>query len=381
MRIGIDAHNLEGQRTGVGRYLVSLLNEWNKFDLSKDLKFILYFKDQIPEGLNLSDEFFEKKVLGNSFFKSNVLFVHFFLSRAAKHDKIDILFCPGYISPVFYKGKIALALHDIIYQARPDLYNWPSLWDKILLKKVSQISARKAKTIFVPSEFSKKEVLRCCKVDSSKVFNIPLAVDQSFKQIDDKEILKSVKNKYQIKDKFIFYIGSIFNRRHLPEMIKAFENIALKFADYQFLIIGTNHTSPFDDIDELARSVNQKLGRPAILRQDYLTGKDLVPLYNAANLLVWLSDYEGFGLPVLEALACGTLVITSPMSSIPEVAGESAIYVKDSTNVEEITRAIDQGLTNQELRQNLIRKGLEQARKFSWKRCAQQTLDALVLSR
>lgn len=379
MKIGIDAHNLEGQRTGVGRYLISLLNEWNKFDLPKGLKFILYFKDQVPEDINLSDEFFEKKVLGNSFLRSNALFVHYSLPRAAKRDKINILFCPGYISPVFYKGKIALALHDIIYQARPDLYNWPSLWDKILLKKVSQISARKAKTIFVPSEFSKKEVLRCYEVDPDKVFNIPLAVDQSFRQIDDKKILEETKNKYQIKDKFIFYIGSIFNRRHLPEIIKAFESIALKFTDYQFLIIGTNHTSPFADIDELVKGANKKLARPAILRQDYLTGKDLAPLYNVADLLVWLSDYEGFGLPVLEALACGTLVITSPMSSIPEVAGESAIYVKDSTNVEEITRAISQGLVNQELRQNLTRKGLEQARKFSWQRCAQQTLDALLL--
>jgi len=379
MRIGIDAHNLEGQRTGVGRYLISLLSEWNKFYLSENLKFILYFKDQIPEDLNLSDEFFEKKILKNSFLKSNALFIHYSLPRAAKRDKIDILFCPGYISPVFYKGKIALALHDIIYQARPELYNWPSFWDKILLRKVSQISARKAKTIFVPSEFSKKEVLKCYGVDPDKVFNIPLAVDQSFKQIDDEKILENVKNKYQIKDKFILYIGSIFNRRHLPEIIKAFENIALKFTDYQFLIIGANHTSPFTDIDKLARDVNQKLGRSAILRQDYLTGKDLVSLYNAADLLVWLSDYEGFGLPVLEALACGTPVITSPMSSIPEVAGESAIYVKDSTNVEEIIKAIDQGLTNQELRQNLIEKGLEQARKFSWQRCAQQTLDALLL--
>jgi len=379
MRIGIDAHNLEGQRTGVGRYLISLLNEWNKFDLSEDLKFILYFKDQVPEDLNLSDGFFEKKVLKKPFLKSNALFVHFSLPWAAKRDKIDILFCPGYIAPVFYRGKIALALHDIIYQARPDLYNWPSFWDKILLRKVSQMSARKAKTIFVPSEFSKKEVLRCYGVNQNKVFNIPLAVDESFKQIDDQKILENIKNKYQIKDKFIFYIGSIFNRRHLPEIMKAFKSIALKLTDYQFLIVGANHTSPFIDIDELARDVNQKLGRPAILRQDYLTGKDLVPLYNATDLLVWLSDYEGFGLPVLEALACGTLVVTSPMSSIPEVAGESAIYIKDSTNVKEIIQAIDQGLINQELRQNLTKKGLEQARKFSWQRCARKTLDTLLL--
>ncbi|MBL7154969.1 MAG: glycosyltransferase family 4 protein [Candidatus Portnoybacteria bacterium] len=379
MKIGIDAHDLEGRPTGVGRVLINLLREWAKFKLPNDLKFILYFKKEIPDDLELSDFIFVKKLLKAPFnLQSNAFFIHYLLPRAAKKDKVDILFCPAYIAPVFYQGKIALTLHDIIYQARPDLYNWPSFWDKILLKKVSRLAAQKAEIIFTPSEFSKREVLGHYQVAADKILVTPLAADESFKQINDQDKLAEIKKKYQIKDKFIFYVGSIFNRRHLPEVIKAFGSLAPKLPNYQFLIIGANHTSPFIDIDGLIRGVNQKLGHQAILRQDYLKGQDLVALYNAADLLVWLSDYEGFGLPILEAMACATLVITSPFGSIPEVAGDAAVYIQDSKNINEISQAIEQGLFDENLRKKLIKQGLAQAKKFSWQRCARKTLDLLL---
>ncbi|PIV10306.1 MAG: hypothetical protein COS49_01215 [Candidatus Portnoybacteria bacterium CG03_land_8_20_14_0_80_41_10] len=380
MKIGIDAHNLEGQPTGVGRYLLNLLEQWDKFELPQNLRFILYFKKEIPD-LRLSN-LFEKKLLHS---KSNAFFMHYLLPKAAKKDRVDILFCPDYLGPVFYQGKIALTLHDIIYQARPDLYNWPSVWDKILLKKFSKISARKAKVIFVPSEFSKKEVLREYQVNPEKVFVTPEAADTSFKQIADQNKLAEIKKKYQIKDKFILCVGSIFKRRHLPEIIKAFRSFASqklrseasKPDDYQFLVVGINHTAPFIDVDSLVEEVNQKLGRQAVLRQDYLQGQDLAALYNAADLLVWLSDYEGFGLPVLEAMACGLPVVTSSLASLPEVAGPAAIYIQDNSNIEAISYAIYQGLTNQELRRELTEKGLARAQSFSWPKCAETTLDAL----
>lgn len=378
MKIGIEAHNLEGQRTGVGQVLINLLKQWSKFDLPADLKFILYFKKEIPDDLRLGDRFKNKLLKAPFGWQSNALFMHYLLPRAAKKDKIDILFCPAYLGPIFYKGKIALILHDIIYQAHPELYNWSSIWDKILLKEFSRISAQKAKVIFVPSEFSRQEVIKHYQLEPAKVLTVPWGISSNFKKIDEPAKLTQIKNKYQIKDKFIFYIGSIFNRRHLPETIKAFERLASRMKNYQFLIIGVNHTSPFIDIDGLIKQVNQRLGREAVLRQDYLAGPDLVYLYNVAELVIYLSDYEGFGLPVLESLTCGTPVITSPMASIPEVAEQAAIYVKDNSDVKEIFEAIYKGVTDQPLRQKLIKEGLAQARKFSWRKCAQNMLDALV---
>lgn len=363
MKIGIDAHSLEGEKTGVGRVLDNILKEWNK--LSNNFEFILYFKKEIPE-LNLSEKF-EKKLFNS---KSNALFMHFYLTKAAKKDKIDILFCPSYVSPVFYKGKTALILHDIIYQAHPEMYNWPSIWDKILLKQFSKISAKKAEIIFVPSKFTKKEVIKHYQVDKNKVFKTMWGIDNDFKKIDNEEELIKVKDKYKIKDKFIFYIGSIFKRRHLFEAIKAFNKMSKRLKNYQFLIVGGNYTN----ISE------KELNQENIVYHEYLSGKDLVNLYNAADLTVYLSDYEGFGLPPLESIACGTPVVVSNKASIPEVIGKAGIYVENNNDVNEITKAIYKGLTDQGLRNKLMEEGLKQINKFSWKKSSEEIFDILSKS-
>jgi len=368
MKIGIEAYTLEGRRTGVGRVLINILRQWDNFDLPANLELILYFKKEIPNDLRLKKSNFKFKLLNT---RSNALFRHYYMYREAVKDKLDILFCPDYVAPILYQGKIALILHDIIYQAHPELYNWPSFWDKILLKKFSEISAKKAKIIFTPSEFSRQEVIKHYQVNPDKVLTILSSVDGNFKIIENNKELIKIKEKYQIKDKFIFHIGSIFNRRHLPEAIKAFEKLSKKLPNYQFLIIGVNHTNPFIDIDKLIKN-------KSIIHLDYIKSKDLALLYNAADLLVYLSDYEGFGLPVLESMACGTPVVTKSIASIPEVAGKAAIYIQDNSDINEIEKAIYKGLTNQELRKNLIKKGLEQAKKFSWEKCAQKYLDVLI---
>ncbi len=149
MIIGIDAHNLEGNRTGVGRYLLNLLKIWVQissgshsdtatYRSGNSIKFVLYFKDEIPGDIPKSDRF-ELKLLKAG---STAKFVHWDLPRAAKKDKIDVLFCPGYVAPIFWRAKLALILHDIIYEAHPDWFNWQSPADKILLRWVSSRAAK-----------------------------------------------------------------------------------------------------------------------------------------------------------------------------------------------------------------------------------------------
>ncbi len=340
MKIGIDAHSLEEHRTGVGRYLFNLLKYWSK----ENHKFILYFKNQIPKDISKKENF-QKKLLKS---RSNAWFEHVLLPKAAKKDKIDILFCPGYVAPIFFKGKIALTLHDIIYEARPGLYNWPSVFDRILLKKVSKISAKKAKIIFTCSEFSKKEIIKHYKIDSKKVFVVLLAGD-----------IKKERKKIShiMKGKYIFYIGSIFKRRYIPEIVKA-------VSGYQFLIIGKNY-------------INLNLNQKGIIHKEYVDEKYLGSLYANADLFIWLSEYEGFGLPPLEAMACGTPVITTKAGSLPETVGNAALFIENPRNIEEIRRKINMVLNNKELREKLIKKGFEQAKKFSWEKTAKETLKIL----
>ncbi len=390
MIIGIDAHNLEGNRTGVGRYLLNLLKIWVQissgshsdtatYRSGNSIKFVLYFKDEIPGDIPKSDRF-ESKLLKAG---STAKFVHWDLPRAAKKDGIDILFCPGYVAPLIYKGKTALVLHDIIYEAHPEWFNWQSSADKILLKWVSKKSAQKAKIIFTPSEFSRQEIIKYFQVAPKKVAMVSAAADPdlrlSWTQNSQEEIEK-IKVKYALKENFIFFVGSIFSRRHLPEMLEAFFRLAREKSDYQMLIGGKNYTQPLIDIDKLIKEKNNVLGRRAILRVDFIGDSDLKLLYSACAFFIYLSDYEGFGLPPLEAMSCGAPVITSNSASLKEVAGDAAFLIKNNSDVEEIYRAMKRLIDDETLRQQLVKRGGEQAGKFSWEICAKKVLIGLLNS-
>lgn len=369
MLIGIDAHNLEGERTGVGRYVFNLFQEWSKLANSK---FILYFKDEIPMDLPKSDNF-EPKILKTS---STVKFMNWNLALAAKKDKVDILFCPDYRAPICYGGQTAITLHDISYEAHPETFNWPSFWDKIFLKWASKITAKKASVIFTPSEFSRQEVIKYYGVAPEKVIAAPLATSPSLFSRPERQELLSLKEKYGLKKDFIFYVGSIFTRRHLPEVISAFSLLAEE-NDYQLLLGGKDYTQD-KAINKLVKEVNAKLGREAILRVDFIANEELKLLYNACAFFIWLSDYEGFGLPPLEAMSLGAPVITTAGSSLIEVAGEAALLIKDNADVKEIYRAMHKLTRDNILREELIAKGKEQAKKFSWQSCAEKTLQSLI---
>ncbi len=371
MKIGIDCHNLETKRTGTGRYLMNLLKYWAK----ENAEIVLYFKNQIPDDIPESKNF-QKKILKSG---SNFWFEHILLPKAIKKDGIKIFFSPSYILPIrMPKGvKTAVAIHDISYEAHPEWYSWQN---RILLCWISKKSAKKADMIFACSEFTKNEILKyypssrgAGKIDEKKIFVIPLAAGEEFTPYHSIEGAE-----YGIKDKFIFFAGAIFQRRFILETIEAFKKIAARLPEYQFLISGPNYTQPFIDIDNLIKKANQEIGREAVLHIDYVSDKDLVNLYNAADLFIWLSSYEGFGLPPLEAMACGTPVITTKMASLPETVGDAAMYVEDPRNIDEIVHAISKVLSNEKTRNWLIEEGLKQSQKFSWRKTAEQTLKLLI---
>ena len=373
MKIGINCHNLEGQRTGVGRYLANLLREWES---QTDAEFFLYFKNVIPEDVRGFTPHIQNLRGG-----SNALFKHWLLPRAAARDKVDVLFCPDYVLP-FYSGggiKTTVTIHDIIYEARPNEYSWPSWKDKILLKWASKQSAKKANIIFVPSEFTKSEILKHYKINSEKIVVTPLAPDSVFNPTgSDPDRLGKIRQRYGIRDKYIFFVGSIFNRRFLPQKIRAFAEFGKQYPDFQFLIAGKNHTKPFQDIAALVVKANQVLGREAVVWREQASDEDLVHLYNGAFATLWLSSYEGFGLPVLESMACGTPVIISPMGSLPEVAGDAAMYIAHPENPQEIASALGYLVRSNIYYNELIERGFARVKKFSWQKCASDTLRGLA---
>ena len=378
MKIGIDAHCLEEPRTGVGRYLINILEKAALTPhLKSNLQFYLYFKKQIPLDKILNNPIFTKRVLnlpGNR--SSFSIYFLLLLPWHLKKDRVDLAFFPSYMIPISYFGKSVITIHDLAYEAHPELF---ALRYRIPYRVFSRYGCYLAKKILAVSNFAKEEIIKYYHTDPDKIIVTYLGIDQKFKVIDNQGSLNQIKSKYQIKDKFIFYLGQIFNRRHVYESMMAFEKIAGQFKDYQFLIVGKNRTSPFIDIERAVKLINQKLKRQAILRQQYVPEEDLVLLYNAAYLSFYLSDYEGFGLPPLEAMACATPVITSNLTALKETAGPAAILIENPKNIDEIAQAIKKTLTDQAYYHALVKNGLERVKFFSWQKCAETTFNSFLL--
>jgi glycosyltransferase involved in cell wall biosynthesis len=382
MTIGIDCYHIKDQK-GIERYILNLLSFWKE---EKDINFILYVDGnksakKIPKSKN-----FGVKVL-KGLISSTTLFQHWLLPRQAKKDKINILFSPSYLLPFFYRGKTAVTIHDIIYEAHPEWFRFRGIQDKALIKWIGYKSAKKADIIFTPSEFTKQEINRFYKIKLRKIILTPLAADEIFQKKKNEDKLKKIKQKYGIKKKYFLFAAAIFERRYITETILAFQEIAKKYLDFQYLIIGKDLTSS-QNISALIEKANSKLKRQAVVyRPSFVENEELATLYHGAHTLIYLSAYEGFGLPVLEGQACAIPVITSDGTSLREITkakdeklnnSYSALLI-DSNNIQEIAEAMRRIIDDKELRKKLIKKGLKNVKRFSWKKCAEETLEALKI--
>lgn len=373
-KIGIEAHTIEKEeRLGAGgNYLLNLLKEWSKLD-PDEYQFILYFKDRIPSEEPLKSPVFVKKLVKIPLnIKSTALFYNLFLPLKAKLDKLDILFLPFYMRPFFYFSPTITTVHDISFKVHPE---WSSWNYKLPFRLLTWLAIKTSKAILSCSEYTKKEILKHYKVDPDKIKIIYLAANEEYDSKKDLKKIGRIKQKYGLTKKYLFYTGTIFNRRHILESIKAFEILKRscpEFAEgYQFLISGRDFTKPSQNIDKETEKIQ------AIKRVRFVDYEDLVFVYQGAELFVWLSEYEGFGLPVLEAMASKTPVLTTKMTSLSEIIGDYPIYIEDPNNINEIKEKMEQMLFNENLRKAAIEKGLFQAQNFSWQKTAEQTLKVI----
>lgn len=371
MRIAIDARSLEGDKTGVGRYLENLLRIWAE---KKDCEFILYFKDDIPKRDFLDSEAFTLKKLENPLgFSSNFFFQHILLPCSLKKDKADFFFSPFYLRPFFCPVRSAIVLHDISYEAHPEWFDSKS---QFILRTLSRFSARRADIILTVSQYSKSEIIRCYDTDPDKIIVTPLAPDSSFRPEEDMEKILKIKDKYGL-GKFIFCVGTFFTRRHIPEIIDAFNRFSEKDDSYQLCLVGKNKTFPFVDIEKMINDANTEFKEKKIIHLGFLEEDELKALYSSCSAVIYLSDYEGFGLPVVEAQFFDKPVISSNNTSLVEVGGDSVEFVEEN-KAEDIADAFGKVLGDNEYRESLTLKGKENIKRFSWGKCADATLSSIL---
>lgn len=335
----------------------------NFLKLKKDEEFLIFGSENIPELFDFFEvELIKIKGLNNK--HSKALYQQTLIYSLFKKYKIDFLFSPSIAAPIFYKNKV-VTIHDCAYDRFEESEN---IFSKIYFKIMHYGAKYFSQKIITVSEFSKKELIELYKINPNKIDVIYEGVPEMEKtdEIFDQKIL----NKFKINKPYFFYIGNWRPRKNLPGLIKAFKLFKEKGFD-DLLVIGGKKDKRFLDLE---KEVKENQLEKKVILTDTLSIKEVSALYKKANALVSPSFYEGFGLPLLEAQSLGIPVLTSNISSLPEVAGEAALYV-NPYNIKEIANGMERIVFDKKLREDLIKKGFENIKRFSWEKSAQQLLN------
>jgi glycosyltransferase involved in cell wall biosynthesis len=238
-----------------------------------------------------------------------------------------------------------------------------------LFSTLVPLTLRRAHAVITDSEHAKVEILRLYPHLNGKVYVVHLAPNAAFEPIGDTQLVQEVRSRFGIRSDFILSVGNLQPRKNLPRLIQAYAAIRNRLGDTKLVIVGKARWQASDVFALVTRLGLER----EVFFTGYVPNDDLVALYNAAKLFVYPSIYEGFGLPILEAMACGTPVVTSNTSSMVEVAGDAALLV-DPFDEQDIAHAIHQAATNEGLAQSLVEKGARQAKQFSWRKTALDTV-------
>jgi len=385
MRIGIDIRGLlTGQRSGVEQYTLKLIEHLLQID--KDNTYVLFYVsyknlDERMQNLIKAAPFLKQDNVEIKTLKwINIpLLLHALWKPLEwpKVDKIcgglDVMWLPSpRLLPVSSACRLVITFHDLIFELFPQFYTWQSkLWQ---WQMNYSYLARKADSIIAVSNSTKKDLIRLYGVDANKIKIIYEGVDENYSYPISHEIVNQTKEKFKITGKFIYYIGSLEPRKNIISIIRALYYLKDEVKSEQFdkikLVISGAKSwlsdAIFDEVKKL------KLTQWVIFTGS-VSEDEKIALLQSASIFVFPSLYEGFGLPVLEAMAAGCPVITSNVSSLPEVVDGAAILINPD-NQSEINLALEKLITNQNFRHNLITKGRLQAKKFSWMKAANYTL-------
>lgn len=357
LTIGIDARELLGARTGVGRYLGELLSRWTARPDASQRHFVLY----TPEPLSL--EFgagAEQRIIPGG---RGTWWEQTALRTAVNRDAPDIFFAPAYTAPLGLGMPLAATIHDISFSAHPEWFRWR---EGMRRRWLTRRTARLARRVFTDSEFSRDEIERHYGIPAARIEVVyPGSIPRPSSPV--------------ARERIVLFAGSLFNRRRLPDLIAAFAAASRNILTARLIIVGEDRTWPPQDLAAVA-AAHGVAGRTEI--RSYISDEELASLYARSAVFGFLSEYEGFGLTPLEALAAGTPVVVLDTPVSREVYGDAAAYVP----------AGDIGATAETIRRHLAAPGAANPlrdraapilARYSWETAAARTLASLesIISR
>lgn len=373
MKIGIDASRaFSAEKTGVEWYSYHVLRHLLKNN-SFNTDYCLYVREKVhplPEGENAYVEQSIKRL----YWPPKFLWTHGRLSLEMIIRQPDILFVPSHTLPLISARNSVITIHDLAFEYFPDSYSSQALSHQ---RWAVRHAVKHARRIIAISQNTRKDLIKLYNAAPEKVSVVYNGFDHDeFKPMNPAQ-LKSIRETYiphsDESTPIIAYTGRIEIKKNIINLLSAFEKVHTFFPDAQLVLIG----KPGYGYEEVQKHPALKRLRPLIHELGYVSQAELPKILNLANLFVLPSFYEGFGIPILEAMACGVPVAASQTSSIPEVVGDAAVLF-DPNHVGDIADKIIHLLKTNELRRELIEKGFEQSKKFSWEKCAKETEKVLL---
>ncbi len=360
MRVAIDARKLHD--FGIGTYTRNLLRHLARLDQESEYVLLCHEPD-LGVAAQFGPNF--RTVLESSpnYSIREQLHVPWVLRR----ERPDVFHAPHYVLPPAISCRSVVTIHDCIHLMFPQYlpnraayaYARASMW----------MAVHRSDAILTVSEASKRDIMHFFNVRPEKIVVVYNAIDERFRRVPADADIARVRERYQLDHGFVLYVGNIKPHKNLVRLIEAYDLLRQRgFSDLKLLIIGDE----ISKLPALRRAVHTHKLHKQVRFLGYLPDDTLSVLYRLASVFVFPSLYEGFGLPPLEAMACGTPVVTSNLSSMPEVAGDAAVLI-DPYDVESIVGGMQKVLTNPALSHELREKGMARARDFSWEQSVART--------
>jgi glycosyltransferase involved in cell wall biosynthesis len=283
-----------------------------------------------------------------------------------QRDGIDLLHSLAFVQPVALRCAGVVTIYDLSFFLFPQRF---PPWRRTYLRWGTSLSARRARRVIAISSSTKHDIVRLLGVPESRVDVVACGVDEDFRPIESKEQLDALRRKRHLPPRMLLFVGTLEPRKNLTTLLRSYALLRRRF-DPPPLVVGGPRGWHHEEVFSLA----EELGlHEQVLFPGYIPREELPLWYSAASLFVYPSLYEGFGLPPLEAMACGSPVVVSNTSALPEVVGDAGLLV-EPTDAEEMAGAMHRILTDSDLRDTLRAKGLERAKVFSWQRTARETV-------
>ncbi|MBI5958891.1 MAG: glycosyltransferase family 4 protein [Chloroflexi bacterium] len=363
LKIAIDASRTTvARRTGTENYALQLIRALLALDTPHH--YYLYFRDT-PTVRLLPDH---PRVIYRVI-PWRRAWTHTRFALTLYRDRPDVTFVPSHTLPLWFPGPAVVTVHDLGYIYFPDAH--PTM-ARFYLDRSTRHSVRRATRIIADSLATSQDLAAHYGVSENCISLVYPGVDESLARITDPTRIAAVRARYGLPERYLLFIGTLQPRKNIARIVEGFTrwradqsspDVALVLAGSQGWLYDPAWTA----------------GAEQVILTGYIDDADVAALYSGALALVFPTLHEGFGFPVLEAMRCGTPVITSQTSSLPEVAGEAALLV-NARDAAEIAGAIDRIVTDQMLRADFIARGYQQAQQFTWRRAAEQTLRVLEMS-